>query len=599
MNAGMPFAPKRNGMESAVPPKKFRMAILLRLGKYLFHNPLPILFAIILLLLSNVLALVAPELSGKAIDAIGLGDTPVDFRSVFYYAIMMIVCYAASALLSWVLSVTMIRISRSVSNRMRGELFEHLLSLPVSFFDTHPVGELISRFSYDVDTINASLANDLIQICGSIVTVIGALVMMLIIEPILVLVFAITLPVSLYFTRYKSIHVRPLFRKRSEKLGEMNGYVEEMLSGLPTLRAYHREDTVVDHFAERNDSAVEAYYQADYHACVIGPSVNFINNLSLGLISMFGAILYLLGHMTPGNISTFILYSRKFAGPINEAANIISEIQSALSATERVFAILDENSEIADAPDAVPADQSAGMVDFKHLTFGYLPDQPVLKDVDFHVESGQTIAIVGPTGAGKTTIINLLMRFYELSEGQICLNETPIDKIIRTSHRSCFTMVLQDSWLFCGTIFENIAYGKEGTTEEEVYAAAKAAHIHDFILSLPEGYQTVISDNGSNLSKGQKQLLTIARAMVSNAPILILDEATSNVDSRTEQQIQQAMLELMKGRTSFVIAHRLSTVQNADRILVVRNNRIEEQGTHEELLSSGGYYSLLFRSQFE
>lgn len=580
-------------------PKKIRWSVLVRLFRYLLREPLFLIIAVVLMVLSNLLALVAPELSGKAIDAIGTEAATVQFQQVLVYCFWMIVCYAASAFLSWLLAVIMIRISRNVSNRMRGELFEHLLSLPISYFDQHQTGELISRFSYDVDTINASLANDVIQIFGSAITIVGAFVMMLKIEPLLVLVFVLTVPISVYFTRYKSRHVRPLFRKRSEKLGELNGYVEEMLSGLPTLRAYHRQDKVLSHFQTYNDDAVEAYYQAEYHSCVIGPSVNFINNLSLALISMFGVILYLYGRITPGNISTFILYSRKFAGPINESANILSEIQSAISATERVFAILDEKPEPSDAKDARIADYHSATVDFDHLTFGYLPEKTVLNDVSFHADNGQTIAVVGPTGAGKTTLINLLMRFYEVTSGQIRINGVPITEYTRASHRSRFTLVLQESWLFCGTVMENIAYGREGATEEEVYAAAKAVKIHDFILSLPNGYQTQINDDGLNFSKGQKQLLTIARALISDAPVLILDEATSNVDSRTEQQIQQAMQTLMQGRTCFVIAHRLSTVQNADHILVVRNNRIEEQGTHEELLRRGGYYSLLFQSQFE
>lgn len=579
--------------------KKFRWSVLIRLFRYLLREPLYLIIAVVLMVLSNLLALVAPELSGKAIDAIGTEASTVQFQQVLVYCFRMIVCYVASAFLSWLLAVIMIRISRNVSNRMRGELFEHLLSLPISYFDQHQTGELISRFSYDVDTINASLANDVIQIFGSAITIVGAFIMMLTIEPLLVLVFVLTVPISIYFTRYKSRHVRPLFRKRSEKLGELNGYVEEMLSGLPTLRAYHRQDKVLSHFRAYNDEAVEAYYQADYHSCVIGPSVNFINNLSLALISMFGVILYLYGRITPGNISTFILYSRKFAGPINESANILSEIQSAISATERVFAILDEKPEPSDPPCARIADFQSATVDFDHLTFGYLPEKTVLDDVSFHVENGQTIAIVGPTGAGKTTLINLLMRFYEVTSGQIYINGIPITEYTRASHRSRFTLVLQETWLFCGTVMENIAYGREGATEEEVYAAAKAVKIHDFMLSLPNGYQTQINDDGLNFSKGQKQLLTIARALISDAPVLILDEATSNVDSRTEQQIQEAMQTLMQGRTCFVIAHRLSTVQKADQIIVVRNNRIEEHGTHDELLNRGGYYSLLFRSQFE
>jgi ATP-binding cassette subfamily B protein len=378
--------------------------------------------------------------------------------------------------------------------------------------------------------------------------------------------------------------------------------VEEIVSGQKTIKAYHQEETIISRFDRNNESACTAYYDADYHSSSLGPSVNFINNLSLTMISVFGAILYLAGRITLGNMSSFVLYSRKFSGPINEAANILSEIQSAAAAADRIFDLLDQPPEPADLPDAPELGDVKGDVELSRVNFGYLSDKPVLKDVSLRADPGALIAIVGHTGAGKTTIINLLMRFYDPRTGSITIDGRRIDGVTRGSLRLAFAMVLQESWLFNGTVFENIAYGYKGGTEnaamDDVVNAAKAAQAHSFIMQLPEGYRTVLSENGVNISQGQKQLLTIARAMLLDVRMLILDEATSNVDTRTEIRIQKAMRRLMKDKTCFVIAHRLSTIQNADLILVMHEGNLVEQGTHQSLLEKNGVYAGLYRSQF-
>ena len=560
------------------------------------------------MLSSNLLALAGPMLSGEAIDAIELGAGNVDLPRVLLYTSLLVIFYALSALMSFVLAVLMVKLSQKIIYTLRREAFEHLMSLRVGYFDTHATGDIISHISYDIDTLNASLSHDLLQICASVVTVVGALVMMLTISPPLVLVFAVTVPASLLFTKYKSKRVRPLFKARSAKLGALNGYAEEMLSGQKTVRAYSREDVIVSRFDARNADAVEAYYRADYYGAVIGPSVNLINNVSIALVTVFGGILLMLTLSRPdlapifaitlGGVSSFVQYSRRFAGPINELASIISEFQSAIAAADRVFGLIDEEPEPADREDALCHENAEGAVDFEHVSFGYLPEKTVLHDFSLKVTPGSTVAIVGPTGAGKSTVINLLMRFYDVDTGEIRLDGVELRDMTRASLRSNFTMVLQDTWLFHGTILENITYGKENATREEAEVAARAAHIHDYIESLPQGYDTVLSDDGVNISKGQRQLITIARAMLVDSPMLILDEATSNVDSRTEQRIQAAMQQLMQGRTCFVIAHRLSTIQSADVILVIQGGRVIESGKHEELMRAGGFYAMLYNSQF-
>lgn len=578
---------------------KNKKGTILRLGTYLLHYKWLLLLAIICTFGSNLFSLIGPKLTGYAIGAIEPGKGAVDFETVGYYAAWMAVFYVLSALMSYGLQVLMITISRKVVYKMRQDVFEKLMSLPVGYFDIHQTGDIISRISYDIDTVNASLSNDLVQLLTTVITVVGALGMMISISPKLVLVFAITVPLSIGLTKAITTRTRPLFRLRSAKLGAMNGFVEEMVTGQKTLKAYGREEDTISRFDEKNKEAVDAYYRAEYYGSMVGPCVNFVNNLSLSLISVFGALLYLAGSMSIGDISSFVLYSRKFSGPINEAANIMSELQSALAAAERVFRLIDEEPEPADAPGATELTNVRGDVQISHVDFGYVPGKTIIHDLSLHAEPGKLIAIVGPTGAGKTTLINLLMRFYYPSKGEIRVDGKNADDLTRSSIRKAYAMVLQDTWLFYGSIYENLAYGKEDATREEVIAAAKAAHIHSFIKRLPQGYDTVLTDEGTNISKGQKQLLTIARAMLLDARMLILDEATSNVDTRTEQQIQKAMRNLMKDKTCFVIAHRLSTIQNADLILVVNHGEVVEQGTHAELMERGGMYRKLYEAQWQ
>jgi ATP-binding cassette subfamily B protein len=592
-------------MQSPVPVGEKRkltmketLKIMSRLWKYLYRFKWYGLLAIVLSITSNLLSLVGPLLSGRAIDAIGTRPGAVDFGKVFYYCILMVIFYILSSVLSYILSILMIRISQKVIFQMRSDVLNKLLDLPVRFFDSHQPGEIISRISYDIDTVNASLSNDLLQIFTSLFTVVGSLVMMLYISPALVLVFAVTVPVSILLTKYMTGKVRPLFRKRSAKLGELSGFTEEIISGQKTIKVYNQEKTVIRKFDEKNREAVDSYYKADYYGSMIGPSINLINNLSLALVSMFGALLYLFGRLTLGNLSSFVLYSRKFSGPINEAANILSELQSSFAAAERVFRLIDEEPEPRDKEDAEALENVRGEVRMEDVHFGYTPEKPVIQDLNIKAQEGKLVAIVGPTGAGKTTIINLLMRFYDPDSGTISIDGKNIMDVTRESLWLSYSMVLQDTWLFHGTIYDNIAYGKKGVSKEDVIAAAKAARIHNYIMQLPDGYDTVLSDDGINISHGQKQLLTIARAMLLDSKMLILDEATSNVDTRTEQQIQKAMRELMRGRTCFVIAHRLSTIRNADTILVIKDGRIAEQGSHRELIRLGGVYAEMYNSQF-
>ncbi len=591
--------PPRGKMGGKLEKPKDTKRTLLRLAKYLGHQKYLLLIALILTLSANTLSLIGPKLSGSAIDAIGTKAGQVNFNQVFYYCGLMISFYLVSSVMSLILSRLMIHISQKISYQMRKDLFDKLVELPVGYFDTHASGDIVSRMSYDIDTINTSLSSDLLHIATSVMTVTGSLIMMISLSPALVLVFAITVPLSILITKTLTTLVHPLFSKRSRKLGELNGYVEEIISGQKTIKVYHQEETMLHRFDERNIDAVDAYYNADYYGSMTGPSVNFINNLSLTLVSVFGAILFLLNSITLGNLSSFVLYSRKFSGPINEVANIMSELQSALAAAERVFRLMDEEPELKDKEDAIHLEEAEGVVDMEHVQFGYVEGKTIIHDLNLHADKGSLVAIVGPTGAGKTTLINLLMRFYDPQSGSVKLDHHDLRDLTRKSVRSQYAMVLQDTWLFEGTIFENIAYGKPDATLDEVISAAKAARIHNTIMRFPNGYDTHLNENGLNISQGQKQMLTIARAMLLDAKMLILDEATSNVDTQTEIEIQKAMRNLMKDKTCFVIAHRLSTIQNADTILVVQKGEIVEQGTHNDLLNKNGLYATLYKSQFQ
>mgnify|MGYP003276166096 FL=1 len=575
-----------------------KKAAMVRLLRYFLSYKWRVLAAFLLMVGSNLFALLGPWLSGAAIDAVDL-ETGVDFAAVGTYCLWMAIFYVASSALSYLLTVLMVRLSQTIVRTMRQDVFDKILSLPVGELDRVAAGDLINRISYDINTVNASLSNDILQAATGVITVVGAFIGMVLTSLPLLGVFVITIPISVFITVKRSRTVRPLFRRRSAKLAELNGFSEEMLSGLNTIRAYGREGEICAKFDEKNTEAADAYYAADYYGSLIGPSVNFVNNLGTVLISTAGSFFYLFGMISVGNISSFLLYARRFSGPINEFSNIMGEIQSALAAAERVFRLLDAPPEAPDSPEAVGLTDVRGDVCFENVHFSYDGERTILSDLSFEAKAGQTIAIVGPTGAGKTTLVNLLMRFYDPQGGRILLDGKDVRSYTRRSLRAAFTMVLQDTWLFEGTIFENIAYGKEGATRAEVERAAREANIADLIEGLPQKYDTMVTDGGVNLSKGQKQLMTIARAMLSPAKLLILDEATSNVDTRTELLIRGAMARLMEGKTSFVIAHRLTTVRNADLILVVNGGDIVESGRHEELLRRGGFYSEIYNAQFE
>ena len=587
--------PRKQNRTTTLP----RTVLLKRLWRYLGKNRGLLVLAVILSLSASGLALYGPKLSGQAINAIDLGAGNVDMDTVIRCAGLMALCYCCSAALSYLLQFVMIRLSRRVARQMRHDIFENMTRLPVSFFDRYQTGDLISIITYDVDTVNQSLSHDALQILNSCVTVTVSLAMMLSIAPKLVLIFLFTIPVTVFFTRWLANRVRPLFRKRSAALGELNGFVEEMLSGQKTIRAYGREDAVLEDFDAKNRTAVDAYTTAEANGTVTGPSVTCINNVSLALVCMFGSLLFLRREIGLGDLSSFVQYSRRFSGPINEVANIFAELQSAFAAAERVFFLIDAQPEPEDAHDAKILTDVRGDVQLERVDFAYEPEKPIIRDFSLHARPGELTAIVGPTGAGKTTIINLLMRFYDVDKGCILVDGTDIRSLTRASLRGAYTMVLQDTWLFHGTIFENVAYGKPGATMEDVVRVCKAAHIHNFISRLPQGYDTILSDNGTSISKGQKQLLTIARAMLLDANMLILDEATSNVDTRTEQRIQEAMRTLMADKTCFVIAHRLSTIRSADHILVMRDGQVVEQGTHDTLMEANGFYRQLYQAQFD
>lgn len=589
---------KMNSSRTFNKPKNTKYA-LKRIADYLLKFKWWLIIALILTILSNVFSLLGPLLSGYAIGAIELGEGKVNFDEMYKYAILLIVFYILSSVFSYILALLMMRISKKIVFKLREDAFRKILMLPVSYFDTNQTGDIISKISYDIDTINTSLSTDLIHISTSIITVIGSFVSMLFISPLLVLIFVVTIPISLFFTRYMIRKTSTLFRKRSYELGQLNGFVEEKLTGIKSIKAYGIVMEIEEKFDKQNKEATKASYLAEYYSSSTGPGVNFINNLSLSLICIFGSLLFIFTDFSLQQMSSFVLYSRKFSGPINEVANIFTDLQSALAAGERVFNLIDETPELPDKEEAKELEEVKGLIEFKKVDFSYVVNKPIIKNLNFKAKPGEVVAIVGPTGAGKTTIVNLLMRFYDINSGTIMLDNTNIYDIKRRDLRFAYTMVLQDTWLFEGTVFENLAYGKEDATLDEVINAAKLANIHGFIKRLPNGYNTVLSDNGINISKGQKQLLTIARAMLLDAKMLILDEATSNVDTRTEIKIQDAMKNLMKDKTCFIIAHRLSTIKNADLILVVKDGNIIEQGNHQDLLKQKGFYYELFNSQFK
>lgn len=587
-----------NNQTVMVKPKDAKSALRRLLG-YVAEYRWILLICLLLSFAGNVAGLMGPSLAGSAINEAAAGAGKVNFDKVRFFALRMLLCYLISSGISIAISIIMMNVSKFIARKMRKDVFDKMMKLPVGFYDTNSAGDIISRVSYDIDVVCTCISTDVVQIMSSVVTIVGSLIMMVKISPLLSVIVLFSVPVSVYFAISMRKKTQPRFRRRSAAYGAMNGFVEEMFSGQKTIQAYAYGDEVAKSFDTVNREAADAYYEADNLGTKMGPTMNAINNVSLGLIATFGSVFYMNSLVTLGQICSFVLYSRKFSGPINEIANIINELFSALSAAERVFGLLDEQEEPADSPEAEVLTEVRGDVELKNVSFGYDPGKTILHNLNLKADAGKLIAIVGPTGAGKSTIINLLMRFYDIDSGDIFVDGKDIDDITRASLRKAYAMVLQETWVFNGTIYDNIAYGKEGATMAEVIRAAKAAHIHSFIMRLPAGYKTVIGEDGGNISKGQKQLLTIARAMLYDSRMLILDEATSNVDTGTERAVQSAMRELMSGKTSFVIAHRLSTIRNADRILVVDHGDVVEQGTHESLMASKGFYYQLYSAQFE
>lgn len=579
--------------------KKDYRKIAKRLLDYLMVEWKLFLLAIIMVVAASLLGLWGPKLSGAAIATLEKSNPAlIDLNETLKYTILMLGAYLGSSLLNYISARVMIRVSERVIVRMRQDTFNKIIDVPIAYIDTHQAGDLVSRISYDLDVVNNSLANNVVSVITSLISVVGSFIMMMSISPALSVIFLFVLPITIVFTSYRIKKTRPLFSKRSRKLGEMNGYVEEILNGQKTIQAYEKEEYFSNEFHKRNSESIEAYYDADYQASINFPTMTFITNVSIALVSMFGALLYLEGLFTLAFLSSFILYARQFSFPINQVAGTVAEVQSAFSAANRVFILLDQDNEKEDAPHAIDLVDVEGKVEFDHVYFGYDDDKMIIKDFNYVAEPGTLTAIVGHTGAGKTTLINLLMRFYDPQKGDIRIDDHSYLDITRRSQRGAFAMVLQDTWLFKGTIRENITYGKPDATDEEVRRAAQMANIDKFIEMQEDGYDTMLDEDADNLSQGQKQLITIARAMLLDKPMLILDEATSNVDSRTEIQTQDAMNKLMVGKTSFVIAHRLSTIQNADTILVLEQGEVVEQGTHEELLELKGTYYNLYNSQF-
>ncbi len=522
----------------------------------------------------------------------------IDYAYIGRILLIMVGLYVISSLFSFIMGYIMSSVAQKTVYNMRNDVFSKLNKLPLKYFDSRTHGEILSRVTNDMDNIATTLQQSMTQFITSFVTVIGIMIMMLTISPVMTLLVLFTLPASVIITAVIAKKSQKYFADQQKILGELNGHVEEMYTGHKIVKAFGREADSVAKFKEANTRLYSVGWKAQFISGIIFPALNFVNNIGYVIICVIGGLMVAKKKIEIGDIQAFIQYMRQFTQPIVQMANIANVIQSTVASAERVFEVLDEVEEIQDKAEPAMIESPKGDVRFEHVKFGYKEDEILMEDMNINVEKGHTIAIVGPTGAGKTTLVNLLMRFYEINGGKITIDGINIKDLKREDLRKLFGMVLQDTWLFNGSIRDNIAYGREDATEEDIINASKAAHAHHFIRTLPEGYDTVLNEEASNISQGQKQLLTIARAILANPAILILDEATSNVDTRTEVLIQKAMGNLMQGRTSFVIAHRLSTIRDADLILVMKNGTIIEQGTHLELLAKGDFYADLYNSQF-
>ncbi|HCT65031.1 MAG TPA: multidrug ABC transporter ATP-binding protein [Lachnospiraceae bacterium] len=567
-----------------------------RLLKYLGKHKIKLVIICVLVIISTLMTTIATRIMGIAIDElIGKGN----ISELIKICLVLVVLYVLASVFTWLQSVTMINIAQQTVVEIRKEVFDKLQRLPLKYFDTNAHGDVMSRVTNDVDNISSTLNQSISQVFSSVLTVLFTAVAMLLLSPVLTLISILIIPVMIGLTKFITEKSRKHFSMRQKKLGKLNGYIEEVISGQKVVKVFNREKKEIEGFKVINRDLLSSGIKAEIYSGIIGPLSMSLNSISYALIAGAGGLMMVLGlPMSLGTISAFLSYSKQFTRPLNEIANLYSAIMSALAGAERVFDVLDEKEELADVSNAYNLKKVEGTVIFEHVDFSYEEGNPILKDINLYAKPGQTIALVGPTGAGKTTIINLLTRFYDIQDGSITIDGHNIKDIQRDSLRAALGIVLQDTYLFTGTIEENIRYGKLDATFEEIKEASKLANAHEFVKRLPEGYNTVLTDGGGNLSQGQRQMLSIARAILSDPSILILDEATSSVDTRTEMKIQEAMHNLMKGRTNFVIAHRLSTIKDADLIAVINDGNIVERGNHQQLLEKKGFYYKLYMSQF-
>jgi ATP-binding cassette subfamily B protein len=600
----------RHSLAMPVEKAKDFKGTLKRLMGYLISRKISIIIVILLAVFSTIFTIVAPKIMGKATTKIfegfiniknGIPNATIDFNYISKILLILGAIYIISSLFNFIMQYMMTSIVQKIVFDMRKDISNKLEKLPLKFYDSHKHGEILSRVTNDVDNISNTLQQSAIGLITSIITISGIILMMLLISPIMTLITLITLPLCIIITKKVAKKSQKYFKSQQKLIGKLNGHIEEMYTGHKIVKSYGYEEKSISKFQKINNELYEVGWKAQFISGIIMPLMNLVNNLGYVFVCIVGSLLMIRNSLKIGDIQAFLQYSRRFSRPIIQTANIANIIQSAIASAERVFEILDEEEEkeiIDDTGNIMNINNLKGVVKFNNVCFGYNKENILINEMNINVKSGQTVAIVGPTGAGKTTLVNLLMRFYDLNSGNITIDGADISHLKRGNLRSMFGMVLQDTWLFKGTIRENIAYGRKNATEEEIIVAAKTAHADHFIRTLPDGYDTILNEEASNISGGQKQLLTIARAIIADPAILILDEATSSVDTRTEIHIQKAMDSLMKGRTSFVIAHRLSTIKDADLILVMSNGDIIEMGNHEQLLKMNGFYAELYNSQF-
>jgi len=581
-----------------IKPKNLKGTII-RLWQYFGSERKLLIIIFTLVIVDSGIGLIVPYLIGHSIDAMSIKSSVVNFGVLGIMVITLLGAYFIDTIISILQGWLMAGVSQRIVMNLRRKLFLKLQSLPVSFFDVHTHGEIMSRLTNDIENVSGTISQSTTQLMAGILTIIGSLVMMLILSPLLTIASVITVPFVFLLTRTIAKKTGPLFKEQQNELGKLNGHIEETISGIHVVKAFNHETKAIKEFEEVNDRLCLVGLKAQILSGYLMPLMNVINNFGFAMVAAVGGVLAVRNLITVGIIASFLSYSRQFSRPLNDLANIFNTLQSAIAGAERVFEILDEKDEQKDVEGAIKLVNPKGKVVFEAVNFGYRKDVNVLNNVNFLANEGSTIALVGPTGAGKTTIVNLLTRFYDVTGGKILIDGRDIKEYTRESLRKCFGIVLQDTYLFSGTIKENIKYGRLEATDEEAIEAAIMANADVFIRRLPKGYDTVLSESGNNLSQGQRQLLAIARAILSDPSILILDEATSNVDTRTELNIQEAMLKLMKGRTSFIIAHRLSTIRDADTIMVIDDGQIVEKGSHDELIKERGVYYNMYFNQFK